>query len=328
MLVNRLFHRSVDIVLRPLKIAAAIGHLLTDPVGQVRCCHTPCAAWIVDTPKASLISCVGGSGKTSPYTTAIYKDYGDSFCHSPRSGNITLSTIDTLALKADPNHIEAYWPHAQKSRINGVENPCWCDWPSSDPADFLLPKALHHWHKGFFDHDLKWCINVVGALELDFRFSLVQKRQGFRTFPEGISRLKQLTGRDHWNIQRYIVILITGITPRGFVTAIRALCDFRYAGQAPRFNDITAACVQKALDEFHEVKDEVIRLRGRLNTKGVVIDNWEIPKLEFIQSVFPSIKSSGPILQWDANKTEQAHITLVKDPARSGNGRAYEAQIC
>ncbi|KAJ3764635.1 hypothetical protein FB446DRAFT_624624, partial [Lentinula raphanica] len=73
---NRMFHRCLDIVLQPLKLAAAVGVMMADPVGQVRRCHTPCAAWIVDSPEAALISCVGGGGKTSPFTTAIYTDYG------------------------------------------------------------------------------------------------------------------------------------------------------------------------------------------------------------------------------------------------------------
>ncbi|KAJ3834116.1 hypothetical protein F5878DRAFT_545408 [Lentinula raphanica] len=272
---NRMFHRCLDIVLRPLKVAAAVGVMMADPVGQVRC-----------------------------------------------------SKIDALATKADPQDIERYWPFAQKSRTNGVVDPCWRDWASSDPSEFLHPEILHHWHKFFFDHDLKWCINVIGAEEIDFRYSLVQKRQGFRVFPEGISRLKQVTGRDQREIQRYVVTVVAGATSNRFLLAIRALCDFRYAGQAPRFNDTTAVRVQRALDEFHEVKDEVLKLGGRLNSKGEPLENWEIPKLEFMQSVFPSIKASGPIIQWDANKTERAHITMVKLPARSGNGREYKIQIC
>ncbi|KAJ3818244.1 hypothetical protein F5880DRAFT_1491700 [Lentinula raphanica] len=284
---NRMFHRCLDIVLQPLKTAAAIGVMMADPV-----------------------------------------DYGDSVRHPTRSGDSTLAKIDTLVTKADPQDIERYWPLAQKSRTNGVVDPCWRDWASSDPSEFLLPEILHHWHKFFFDHDLKWCINVVGAEEIDFRYSLVQKRQGFRIFAEGISRLKQVTGRDQREIQRYVVTVVAGATSNRFLLAVRALCDFRYAGQAPRFNDTTAMRVQRALSEFHEVKDEVLKLGGRLNSKGEPLENWEIPKLEFMQSVFPSIKSSGPIIQWDANKTERAHITTVKVPARSGNGREYETQIC
>ncbi|KAJ3780208.1 hypothetical protein GGU10DRAFT_321886 [Lentinula aff. detonsa] len=190
-LENQLFHQSLDIVLRPLKVAASIGHLMADPVGQVRRCHTPCATWIVDTPEASLISCVGGGGKTSPYTTAIYKDYGNSFRHPTQTGNSTLAMIDQLTARADPNNIRTFLQWARKGRMNGVINPCWRNWPSSDPGEFLLPEILHYWHKFFFDHDMQWCINVVGAEEIDFWYSLITKKQGFCSFPEGISQLRR-----------------------------------------------------------------------------------------------------------------------------------------
>ncbi|KAJ3834634.1 hypothetical protein F5878DRAFT_498391, partial [Lentinula raphanica] len=108
-----------------LKLAAAVGVMMADPVGQVRRCHTPCAAWIVDTPEAALIACVGGGGKTSPFTTAIYTDYGDPFRHPTRTGNSTLAIIDEVVTKADPEKIERYWPLAQKRRTNGVVDPCW-----------------------------------------------------------------------------------------------------------------------------------------------------------------------------------------------------------
>jgi hypothetical protein len=58
------------------------------------------------------------------------------------------------------------------------------------------------------------------------------------------------------------------------------------------------------------------------------IDNWYIPKLEFFQSVVPNIRENGVAIQWSADITEHAHITAIKDPARSGNNRGYESQIC
>jgi hypothetical protein len=59
-----------------------------------------------------------------------------------------------------------------------------------------------------------------------------------------------------------------------------------------------------------------------------VIDNWYIPKLEFLQSVVSSIQANGVAIQWSADLTEHAHITEVKDPARSSNNQDYESQIC
>ncbi|KAG2743343.1 hypothetical protein P692DRAFT_201694648, partial [Suillus brevipes Sb2] len=96
---------------------------------------------------------------------------------------------------------------------------------------FLMPEPLHNWHKAFYNHNLQWCLNVGGAQELDFRFSILQCITGYHHFAGGISKLKQVTGRVHRNIQRYIVGLISGIAPRRFVIAIYALMDVRYLAQ-------------------------------------------------------------------------------------------------
>ena len=60
--------------------------------------------------------------------------------------------------------------------------------------------------------------------EIDFRFSVLHPHVGYRHFKEGISKLKQVTGREHRDVQRYIV----GTAPKEFVVAICALIDFRY----------------------------------------------------------------------------------------------------
>lgn len=55
---------------------------------------------------------------------------------------------------------------------------------------------------------------------------------------------------------------------------------------------------------------------------------WEIPKLEFLQSVVPNIRGNGVSIQWSAEITERAHITEIKNPSNSGNNQKYESQIC
>ncbi|KAF8436374.1 hypothetical protein L210DRAFT_3319453, partial [Boletus edulis BED1] len=70
----RLFHQCLDIVVEPLKTAARIGRMMSDPVGNLQHCFTPLAAYIVDTPEACMLACV--CGKTSPVTMASYKEFG------------------------------------------------------------------------------------------------------------------------------------------------------------------------------------------------------------------------------------------------------------
>jgi hypothetical protein len=47
-----------------------------------------------------------------------------------------------------------------------------------------------------------------------------------------------------------------------------------------------------------------------------------------MQSIMPSIRSSGVTGQWSADVTEHAQITEIKNPARSSNNNNYDPQIC
>jgi hypothetical protein len=95
----------------------------------------------------------------------------------------------------------------------------------SDPAIFLTPEALHHWHNQFYDHNLQWCLVVLGVPEFDFQILILQPIVGFCHFSNGISKLKQVIGRVHCNIQCYIIGLIAGAAPCRFVIVIQALMD-------------------------------------------------------------------------------------------------------
>jgi len=204
--------------------------------------------------------------------------------------------------------------------LNGVTEPFWKPHPLSDPSEFINPEVLHHFHQLFWDHDAQWCIFVVGATEIDFCFSVLQTAVGYRAFTEGISKLKQVTGRDHRAVQRYIIGVIAGRVPRQFLVTIHALLDFRYLAQALCFTDHSLGDVEKALQEFHDNKDAIVRA-------GAWKDSWTIPKLELLQSIVPSICLSGALMQWSADVTEHAHVQEIKIPACTGNNQNYYSQI-
>lgn len=323
---NRLIHECLDFILQPLKKAAQVGIMMSDPLGSLRYVYTPLAAYIVDTQEAVVLA--GVAGKTSHLTTASYKEFGDAFVHPPRTASMTLKQLTAIEKVADPWDLDKYIKHAMVYRLNGVHRPFWRDWPLSDPSEFFTPEPLHHWHKMFWDHDAQWCIRAVGPAEIDFRFSILHPHTGFRQFPEGISKLKQVTGRGHRDIQRYLVAVIADHVPKDFLIAIRALADFRYLSQAPEISDEVCTQIDHALLEFHDHKDVIITAGARTGKGGRVIDNWHIPKLEFLQSVTSSISNSGASIQWSADHTERCHITEIKVPSRSTNNQGYESQIC
>ena len=93
-LESRLIHECLDFVLKPLKTAAAVGVIMSDPWHGQRYCYTPIAAYIMDYMEAVVIA--GVAGKTSPVTTASYKQFGDAFLHPPRTAALTLSQLAAL----------------------------------------------------------------------------------------------------------------------------------------------------------------------------------------------------------------------------------------
>ena len=321
----RLFHRCLDIVLEPLKIAARIGRMMSDPVGNLRYCFTPLAAYIADTPEACMLACV--RGKTSPVTMATYKEFGDAFQHEQRTRATTLAQL--ARIPCDPTEVERYFAQCKEFRLSGVAEPFFRDWPLSDPAKFFSPESLHHWHREFWDHDIQWCKNALGARELDFRYSVLHPIVGLRHFKDGITTLKQVTGRAQRDIQRYIIPVIAGAAPTNATIAIRALMDFRYLAQALTITSTARDKIKDALAEFHQHKSSITDEGLRRGAKsGAALEHWQIPKLELMQSVAPSISQLGVPMQWSADTTEHAHVEMIKEPAASTNNHHYDAQIC
>ncbi|KAI6016894.1 hypothetical protein BKA83DRAFT_4059575 [Pisolithus microcarpus] len=278
LLSDRLIHESLDFVLKPLKVAVAIGVMMSDPVGNL---------------------------------------------HYSRR---TLDDIEWACIEADPNDFEEFLKAAKCYSLSSVHKPFWRDWPLSDPSKFLTPEVLHHFHCLFWDHDLQWCSIVLGLAKIDYCFSLIQTPVRYCSFGEGVSKLKQVTGCDHRAMQRYIVGVIAGAVPPKFLLSINALLSFRYLAQMPHFDHDALARVETVLKTFHDNKAAIISSSGRQGSNGP-LQHWEIPKLELLQHVVLSIHNSGAVMQWMADVTEHAHVTEIKQPARTGNNQDYYTQI-
>ena len=70
--------------------------------------------------------------------------------------------------------------------------------------------------------------------------------------------MKQVTGRDHQDIQCYLVATIADCVPKDFLIAICALADFQYLSQACEISDEVCTRIDDALQEFHDHKDVII----------------------------------------------------------------------
>jgi len=297
---------------------------MNDPVGNLRYCFTPLMAYIADTPEQTLLS--GTSPKASPVSTVTYKEFSDPYPHPPWTATRTLDNIKQACMEADLDGLEYFLKIVKCFFLNGIYKPFWRNWLLSDPSIFFNPEVLHHFHHLFWDHDLQWCIVLLRPDKIDYCFSLIQTAVGYRSFQEGVSKLKQVTGCDHCAVQRYIIRVIVGAVPPKFLAAIRALLNFQYLAQMPHFDDNSLNRIEAALHAFHANKSAIITAGSRQGSKGP-LEHWEIPKLELLQHVIPSIRASGAIMQWSANVTEHTHVTEIKQPACSGNNQDYYSQI-
>ena len=311
-LENHLTHMCLDFITALVKTTARTGALMADYAGRIRYCFTPLVAYIADTPEAAALA--GVAGKTSYLTIASYKEFGDPFQHPPRMAADILASLDLLSASFNPSNIGVYATNArQLFRLNGVDLPFWCDWGLPDgtipnPCQLFPIEILHHLHKAFWDHDVKWIIRAIGDRELDLRFSLLQPRVGYRQFSSGISSLKQVTGREQRDIQRYILGLIADAVRPEFVVCIRALLDLRYLSQLHEVNTDILDNITKALKIFHTFKQIILDLHLRVGKKKNPMTHFEIPKLELLQSIVSSIVWSGALPQWSADVTERLHI--------------------
>lgn len=259
---DRLRHACLNFVLAPLKLTATVGIMMSDPLEQARWCFTPLAAYIADTQEAIMLATV--AGKTSHLTMASYKEMGDLFRHPPQTATMTLTQRHLIQNNLSTGDgLEAYYAEAMKKHLNGVDAPFWRDWPGAEPSKFLTLEPLHHWHKAFWDHNAKWCIRAVGSEEIDFWFSIIPYRVGYRQFKEGISNLKQVTGREHRDVERYMVAVIAGAVSPKFLTAIRAMMDFCYLAQAPVISDDDCIAIDNALIKFHHNKQAILDAGAR-----------------------------------------------------------------
>ena len=56
LLSNHLVHEGLNFMLKPLKVAAAVGIMMSDPIGNLHYCFTPLIAYIADTPEQCLLA--------------------------------------------------------------------------------------------------------------------------------------------------------------------------------------------------------------------------------------------------------------------------------
>jgi hypothetical protein len=167
----------------------------------------------------------------------------------------------------------------------------------------------------------------MGGDELDHCMSVIQPRVGERHWRNGISKLKQVTGRERRELQKIIIAVIAGAVPTNVLCAIRALVEFIFQAQGLLLYEDHLHSMVEALREFHHYKSSIIIAGGQRGKNGI-IPHFRIPKLEgFIRTVWATQMMGAPY-QYTSDITERCHTTHVKAPYHRSSCRNFYEQCC
>ncbi|KAH7918171.1 hypothetical protein BV22DRAFT_1108432 [Leucogyrophana mollusca] len=153
-------------------------------------------------------------------------------------------------------------------------------------------KKIEPWDLDKFQKELKK-VNLLGVHQPFCQHNRV-----------GVSHVKQMTGREHRDIQQTIVATIASPAPPQFVRVIRALIDFIYLTQNHVHMSSTIQKMVDALAEFHEHKDIILQTKAQRGKKGA--------KLELLQNF-------ARLMSYSTNISECLLITHCKDPFERTN---------
>ena len=181
---------------------------------------------ITNLPEQWLIAAVLQS--QSPVSEATSNDFGDGPDdqgwppYDCRDHDGMMQHICDAVTKMDRNNVPQFVKTCELHGLIDVHLPFWWDWGKPDvgngaltacPSYFLTPDTLHQWHKFFFDHPLKWAINIMSGDELDRWLAALQHQVSKWHFKHGISKLKQVTSHEHQVLQKVFVAVIAGAVP-------------------------------------------------------------------------------------------------------------------
>lgn len=311
-----LFHACMARILQPLELAGAMGIELATGDGVVRRCHPLLAIFVGDYPEQCLVSCT----KHCPICPIPKDELGENHFFPARDLNPifrALHLVDGCPV--------TYAKACEAVGIKPVAKPFWVNLPYVHIFQSITPDILHQLYQGVVKHVVSWVCDAFGSQEIDARCRRLPPNHNIRLFSKGITSLSRVSGKEHADICRILLGLITdmrtlqGTSAIRLVRAVRSVLDFLYIAQFPSQTDKTLTLLTESLSSFHVNKDIFQELGIR--------DSFNIPKIHSMQHYMESIRNYGATDNYNTEYTERLHIDLAKDAYKSTNFKDEFAQM-
>ena len=314
--VQRLFHKSMRLVLEPLIKAGLEGMEVVGGDGHVRRVHPILACYVADYPEQCLVTC--SKFTTCPKCLQPQDLLGDRTPGEPRTQNKSLSIL--RAAKSSARSPREFMSECKRQLISGnVASPFWIGLPFCCIHSCITVDVLHQLYQGIIKYLITWCSSLMSEAELDRRLQTLLQCFGVRHFKHGWSNLSQVSGNERKQMARVLLGCLVGKVPNDVLTCYRSLLDFLYLAQYPSHDDESLQYMEEALSLFHDHKDIFVTLGIR--------DHFNIPKFHSLLHYVESIKSYGMTDNYNTELFERLHIDLAKEGWRASNTRNVFPQM-
>ncbi|PIL37661.1 hypothetical protein GSI_01355 [Ganoderma sinense ZZ0214-1] len=315
-----LFHACLRRALAPLASAGVDGIKLVRGDGVKHRGHPILAVYVGDYPEQLLVT--GCKNSECPKCSVPHADLGAE-TDTSRALRDLGKVLDALATLDDGPR--AYTRACHEAGIKPIFHPYWEDLPFANIFLAITPDLLHQLYQGVVKHLIAWLKEAYGMTELDARCRQLPQNYSLRHFSNGISKLSRVTGKEHQDICRILLGLITGLSPQNGVSpariecSTRALLDFLYYAAYPTHTAGTLKLLDDALWRFHANKAVFVDLGIR--------EHFKLPKLHFLDHYRECIEMFGSTDNYDTQHSERLHIDFAKDAFRTTNGKDELSQM-
>ena len=175
-LVQRLFHESMRIVLKPLIEAGTNGVEMTSSDGAVRRVHPILTCYVADYLEQCLVACTKYG--TCVKCKAPAEDLQNPTPAENRTSQWTEQIIEEARQQASgsPQKFHSYC--MSKDVASNVYQPFWDGFPLCDIHRSITPDVLHQLYQGVFKHLVNWCQRILTPQELDRRIRALPPAYG------------------------------------------------------------------------------------------------------------------------------------------------------